>query len=143
MVDNEAKLMNWLSQDLINEIQQDSPQSKDIDSETGKVDKEALEAVCSKLFTVNRQFFNFYQTKQYVDMFGEPWGMCVTQESDRIFCCFGLPKKQKRKSPLSPSSQRRTTKRNKSIDCHWEIKFSKVLTKKTKTTCILKENMHQ
>ena len=52
--------------------------------------------------------------------------MCVTQESSKIFCSFGLPKKKKNMPVVSPRKRRLSRKGNKQIECPWEIKFTTV-----------------
>ena len=106
MTDGDDLTLDWLSADLIRELQMNKPEETDIDNDTGNTDKNALFLASSNVFTVNRQFINFYQAKQFVDSFSDPWGMAVTQESDRIYCCFGLAMKE-RKQSISPDAKQR------------------------------------
>ena len=92
----DPKIKDWLSDDMTRELFNNKPDSNDIDDDTGVVNKEALEIACKKVFTMNRQFINFYQAKQFADNFSGPWGMHVTQESGRIRCSFSEPMKQKK-----------------------------------------------
>ena len=70
----------------------------------------SLETACKKRFPVGRQFYNFYQAKQFVDKFSLPWGMLVTQESDKIFCCFGRPNTKKTNQLFLQGKEERLTR---------------------------------
>ena len=67
---------DWLTQELLNEINSNLPEADDIDSNNQNArSRDAFEAKCSLLFPKGRKFANHIQMTQFVSRFLDKWAI--------------------------------------------------------------------
>ena len=92
---------NWLTEALMNELDDYSPKSIHItQSETSneKVFKQSsFEYACKKLFFKGRQFVNHEQLDKYAETFVKNWNVHRTMSGSCIDCSYKKSKPKKRK----------------------------------------------
>jgi hypothetical protein len=118
MTQEELSLLDWMTEDLRNEVLQHHPKKKDINQDSNDRDKTVMVAQTEKMFPSGRLFASVEQLKQAAKLFGENWGFMTNYTSHSIRCSYNrdLSKKGKNKN-LNPTLK-------DSVDCKFCLKIS-------------------
>jgi hypothetical protein len=127
LVDNGTKKadeIDWLNEDLRELASTHSPKEADID-ENGNVDISAMETSGTQLFQTQKSFINFYQFKQFADLWACAWGTQLgTHSGTQLHCFF---KKQSERKPDTAATVSPSKKRNRvsmKTGCNFKIMSS-------------------
>lgn len=124
MSQEELKAKEWLTPELVAEIQQFFPSEHDIQGPDGVRKKESLAQQMEEMFPVERKFASWKQLQQSIVMFSRPWGFNASHTNSKFICSFG--KKAPDKSYVSKGIRKRGPSAKDLIECPFEIRYATV-----------------
>lgn len=122
MSQEELKAKEWLTPELVSEIQQYFPSEHDIEGPDGVRKKESLAVQMEEMFPVERKFASWKQLQQSLVMFSRPWGFNASHTNSKFICSFG--KKAPDKSYVSKGIRKRGPSAKDLIECPFEIRYA-------------------
>ena len=114
--------LNWLTDDLLNEIEQCSPKNTDIDRNNDNSRcKEAFSKACDRLFPKGRMFASHKQLDQVVSKFAEAWAFKTTHSGWAVQCHYA--KRNYKYTPNVNSGRKNYESLKDSIQCPFAIHY--------------------
>lgn len=122
MTQEDLKARDWLTPELVTEIQQYFPSEHDIQGPDGVRKKEALARQMEELFPLERKFASWKQLQQALTMLSRPWGFNSSHTTSKLICSFG--KKTSDTSYVSKGLRKRGPSAKDLIQCPFEIRYA-------------------
>jgi hypothetical protein len=119
-----VKAGDWLTAELVEEINDHFPGPDDIGGDNGERNKESFAEHARVLFPLGCQFASYIQLKGAVNMFLQAWGASGSMGSSKIACAYGKPYKASKPLSVAPGKQRSHGPSLKATKCPFKISYS-------------------
>ena len=130
MNDEDLAKANWLTYNLVKEVQSLFPTEADKDKQSGVRDVQKLAENLKLLFPPKRIFASFKQIHQMLTMFALPWGFVHAYSSGSFICSYGKGTAKKCRRPedrlVAEELQREKESLKEEVDCPFVICATKV-----------------
>ena len=122
--ENYLEEFDWLTPDVVREIEQYYPKQEDIDTEAGVRNGESFKRNCEKLFPKDRVFTSKNQLSQMLDLFLKPWGAVKACTGTKFHCHYSPSTKvtsRKKHCDSDKTRHRESSKDNNQCKFHINI----------------------